>query len=144
LVQLKNPKVGWLYNTNNWPWSAAGPDSPKKENYPAYMEMGKESARGLHAIKVLEGKKDFTIESLRAAAYDSYLTWFDKPLPALIKAWEALPAGDPMKTKLAQPVAMLKGWNQRWAVDSIPTSIAVYWRRICSARLRVGGVVGAA
>ena len=27
---LKNPSNGWLYNTNNWPWSAAGPNSPKK------------------------------------------------------------------------------------------------------------------
>src|SRR5262249_23488400 len=25
---LLNPKSGWLYNVNNWPWSAAGPSSP--------------------------------------------------------------------------------------------------------------------
>ncbi len=31
---LLNPKSGWLYNSNNWPWSAAGPSSPKKEDYP--------------------------------------------------------------------------------------------------------------
>ncbi|HVH69492.1 MAG TPA: penicillin acylase family protein, partial [Candidatus Dormibacteraeota bacterium] len=30
---LLNPKSGWLYNSNNWPWSAAGPDSPKKEDF---------------------------------------------------------------------------------------------------------------
>ena len=30
-------------------------------------------ARGLHAIRVLKDKKDFTIDSLIAAAYDSYL-----------------------------------------------------------------------
>ena len=83
------PRVGWLYNTNNWPWSAAGPSSPKKENFPAYVENGGESARGLHAIRVLQNKKDFTLDSLIAAAYDSYLPWFDKPMPALIKAWDA-------------------------------------------------------
>src|SRR5579872_7170789 len=88
---LLNPKSGWLYNCNNWPWSAAGPSSPKKEDYPAYVESGGESARGLHAIKVLEDKTDFTLDSLVAAAYDSYLTWFDKPLPALIRAWDATP-----------------------------------------------------
>jgi acyl-homoserine-lactone acylase len=27
---LMNPASGWLYNTNNWPWSAAGPSSQKK------------------------------------------------------------------------------------------------------------------
>ena len=88
---LLNPKSGWLYNTNNWPWSAAGASSPKKEDYPAYVENGGESARGLHAIRVLENKKDFTLDSLIAAAYDSYLTWFEKPLPALLKAWDEAP-----------------------------------------------------
>src|SRR5205823_12235739 len=41
---LLNPKSGWLYNTNNWPWSAAGASSPKKEDYPAYVEHGGEAA----------------------------------------------------------------------------------------------------
>ena len=81
-----NPRSGWLYNSNNWPWSAAGPSSLKKEDYPAYVETGGESARGLHAIRVLRNTKDFTLDSLIAAAYDGYLTWFEKPLPALIKA----------------------------------------------------------
>src|SRR5262245_56998658 len=33
-----NPKGGWLYNTNNAPWSAAGADSPKQKDYPAYVD----------------------------------------------------------------------------------------------------------
>ena len=37
---LLNPASGWLYNTNNWPWSAAGPSSPKKADFPAYVENG--------------------------------------------------------------------------------------------------------
>jgi len=41
---LKNPKSGWLYNSNNWPWSAAGTSSPKKIDYPAYVDNGSESA----------------------------------------------------------------------------------------------------
>jgi acyl-homoserine lactone acylase PvdQ len=124
---LLNPKVGWLYNSNNWPWSAAGPDSPKQANYPAYVENGTESARGLHAIRVLENKKDFTLESLITAAYDSYLPWFDKTLPALLKAWDGAGSSEPLKAKLAEPIAALKGWDHRWAVDSIPTSLAVFW-----------------
>jgi acyl-homoserine-lactone acylase len=127
IPQLYNPKSGWLYNSNNWPWSAAGPSSPKKEDYPAYVENGGESARGLHAIRVLQDKKDFTIDSLIAAAYDSYLTWFEKPLPALLKAWDGLPASDPLKAKTSAQIAALRAWNLRWAVDSVPTSLAVFW-----------------
>ena len=38
---------------------AAGPSSPKREDYPAYVETGGESARGLHAIRVLQGQEGF-------------------------------------------------------------------------------------
>jgi len=62
---LLNPATGWLYNTNNWPWSAAGPNSPKKADYPAYVDKGtEESPRGFHALRVLDKKKDFTVEDI--------------------------------------------------------------------------------
>jgi acyl-homoserine-lactone acylase len=134
---LLNPKSGWLYNSNNWPWSAAGPSSPKKEDYPAYVEKGRESARGLHAVRVLENKKDLTISSLIAAAYDSYLPWFEKPLPALFKAWAALSTGNPQRAKLAEPIALLRSWHYRWGVKSAPTAVAVFWAK--EVRRRVSG-----
>ena len=133
---LLNPMSGWLYNSNNWPWSAAGPSSPKKEDFPVYVETHGESARGLHAVRVLENKKDFTIDSLIAAAYDSYLPWFEKPMPALIKAWDALPAGNPLKSKVAEQIAMLKKWDHRWAANSVPTSLAVFWGEDIQRRVR--------
>ena len=141
---LLNPKSGWLYNVNNWPWSAAGASSPKKEDYPAYVENGGESARGLHAIRVLEKKKDFTLESLLAAAYDSYLPWFEKTMPALVKAWDQAPSSNPLKAKLADQIAVLRKWDLRWGATSIPTSLAVFWgedvRRRLGADVRRGGV----
>jgi acyl-homoserine lactone acylase PvdQ len=139
---LLNPQSGWLYNTNNWPWSAAGPSSPKKEDYPPYVETGGESARGLHAIRVLQNRKDFTLDSLMAAAFDSYLTWFEKPIPALIQAWDRTPASNPLKAKTAEQIALLRQWDLRWAVDSIPTSLAVFWGE--DVRRRVGGAIATA
>jgi acyl-homoserine lactone acylase PvdQ len=136
---LLNPKSGWLYNTNNWPWSAAGPSSPKKEDYPAYVETGGESARGLHAIRVLQNRKDFTPDSLIAAAFDSYLTWFEKPIPALIHAWDETPASNPLKAKTAEQIAMLRKWDLRWGVNSTPTSLAVFWGEEVRRRVNGGG-----
>ncbi len=133
---LLNPKSGWLYNSNNWPWSAAGPSSPKKEDYPVYVETHGESARGLHAVKVLENKKDFTLNSLMAAAYDSYLTWFDKPMPALLKAWDDSAGSDPLKGKLTEQIGMLRKWDHRWGVNSVPTSLAVFWGEDIQRRVR--------
>ncbi len=124
---LLNPPNGWLFNSNNAPWSAAGAYSPKKADFPAYVDMGSESARGLHAIRVLRDKTDFTLESLISAAYDSYLTAFERMMPPLIEAYDALPASDPMKARLSDQVALLRGWDYRWSVSSVPTSLAVFW-----------------
>ena len=124
---VKNPSTGWLYNANDSPWTAAGAASPKRENYPSYFERGNESARGIHAVRVLQNKRDFTLDGLIAAAYDSYLPWFEKPLPALLRGYDALPATDPLKAKLRDPIAQLRDWDSRFGVNSIPTSLAVFW-----------------
>ena len=127
LPQLLDPKSGWLYNSNNWPWSGAGESSLRRQDFPPYVETGTESARGLHAVRVLKNKKDFTLDSLIAAAYDSYLPWFEKPIPALIAAWDQAPSSDPLKAKLAGQIVLLRAWDLRWEVASVPTSLAVFW-----------------
>jgi acyl-homoserine-lactone acylase len=124
---LLNPASGWLYNTNNAPWSAAGPNSPKKDAYPKYVENGTENPRGIHAIRVLENKRDFTLSSLIAAAFDSHLPEFDKLIPSLVKAYDSTPASNPLKSKLAEQVASLRNWDRRWSAQSVPTALAVYW-----------------
>ena len=123
-----NPPNGWVFNTNNWPWSAAGGNSPKRSNFPKYVEkQTEESPRGSHALRVLPGKKDFTIQSLIDAAYDSYLPSFARMLPGLIKSYDALPVSDPVRANLADQIAVLRGWDYRWSTVSIPTSLAVFW-----------------
>ena len=122
-----NPASGWIQNTNNWPYSAAGPNSPKKADYPAYMETETENPRGVHAMRVLQGKHDFTLETLRDAAFDSYLPSFADLVPRLLKAYDATPASSPLRAKLAEPVAQLRSWDYRWSAASVPTTIAVTW-----------------
>jgi acyl-homoserine lactone acylase PvdQ len=141
--KLLNPASGWLYNSNDWPWSAAGPNSPKKADYPAYVDSGVESARGQHAVRVLQGKKDFTIDSLIAAAYDSYLPWFEKPIPALVKAWDQTPASDPLKAKTSEQIALLRAWDLRWSATSVPTSLAIFWGDDIQRKLRRAGLSAA-
>lgn len=141
--KLLNPASGWLYNSNDSPWSAAGPSSPKKSDYPVYVDSGAESARGRHAVRVLQGKKDFTLDSLIAAAYDSYLTWFEKPIPALVKAWEQTPASDPLKAKTSEQIALLRAWNLRWSVASVPTSLAIFWAEDLQRKARRAGLIAA-
>ena len=124
---LKNPASGWLFNVNDSPWNGAGASSLKQADYPRYVEQGIESARGVHAMRVLTGGSGWTPEKLRAAAFDSYLPWFAKTVPALARAWDALPAGDSRKAELHDQVVLLRGWDDRWSADSVATSLAVYW-----------------
>jgi acyl-homoserine-lactone acylase len=91
------------------------------------MDQVGENARGVHADLLLTGKHDFSPERLMAAAYDSYLPAFATLLPPMIAAYDALPAGDPRRARLAGPIALLKGWDNRWGVTSEPTSLAVFW-----------------
>jgi acyl-homoserine-lactone acylase len=122
-VEGHNPKSGYLNNTNNWPWMMAGPKhSPKAENFPPYMENYPENYRGVHAIEVLDGKKDFTIDSLTDAAYSSHLTAFDVLLPVLYKAYDKSPVD-----QLSEQITLLKGWDHRFDVSSTATSLAIFW-----------------
>ena len=122
-----NPGTGWVMNTNNWPYSAAGADSPRPGDFPRYMDTFGENPRGRHASMLLEGRSGWTLEGLQAAAYDSYQPGFAAMVPALVAAFDRLPRANPMRARLAEPVAALRGWDYRWGVDSVPTSLAVYW-----------------
>lgn len=121
-----NPASGWVYNSNDWPWAAAGPSSPKQSAFPPSVDNGVESHRGRHAVMVLQNRKDFSIQGLRDAAYDTYLPGFEKSVPALVKAWDETPSSNPLKAKLAEQVELLRKWDMRWSVASVPTSLAIF------------------
>jgi acyl-homoserine-lactone acylase len=122
-----NPPNGWIQNTNNWPYSVAGANSPKKKDYAPYVDAGAENPRGIHAIRVLDKKKGFTLDSLRDAAFDPYLTEFAVLVPRLLKTYGQTPSSSPLKAKVAPQVASLRSWDFHWAANSIPTTVAVFW-----------------
>ncbi len=122
-----NPSNGWIQNTNNWPFSVTGATSPKQKDYPAYVDSGGENPRGIHAMRVLDKKNDFTLDSLIAAGFDSFLPEFERQIPLLVKSYQQTPATSPLKQKLADQIAVLEDWDYRWSVISVPTTLAVYW-----------------
>jgi len=123
-----DPPNGWIQNVNNWPYSAAGPYSPKQKDFPAYMDNAGESPRGLHAIMVLRGRKDFSPDRLRDAAFDTYLPAFARLVPLVVAAYDSIPASaDTLKQRLAEPIDSLRTWDFRWSSASVATALAVYW-----------------
>ncbi len=122
-----NPAVGWIFNSNDWPYSAAGPDSPKRRDFPRYMDTAGENERGIHETLLLGGRHDFTLERLRQTAFDPNLPFFATLVPTLVHAYDSDPANDPLKSKLRDPIDILRTWNDRWSADSVATSLAIFW-----------------
>ncbi|MBC3807747.1 penicillin acylase family protein [Undibacterium seohonense] len=126
IIHLFNPKNGWIQNTNNWPFSAAGVgadgSSPRQQDYPRYMWTNGENARGQHAVKVLKNAKQLNLESLIKLAYDSELTAFETLLPALFKAYDVKP-----EFALTEQIKSLRAWDLRATINSTATSLAIYW-----------------
>lgn len=122
-----NPPNGWVMNTNNWPWSAAGKYSPKRKDYPRYMDTFGENPRGVHATALLTDATGLSMPKLITDAFDSRLPAFERLVPVLLDDYDALSADDPLHAKLAGPVSLLRDWDYRWGVTSMPTSLAVFW-----------------
>ncbi len=127
MPNVVNPPNGWVFNSNNWPYSAAGPNSPKQSDYPRYMDTAGENARGEHVLRLMNGGREFTVPALITDAFDSYLPAFARLIPILVKDYDALPPNDPLKAKLAGQIQMLRTWDYRWGIASMSTSLAVFW-----------------
>jgi acyl-homoserine lactone acylase PvdQ len=126
-VHLFNPSNGWLQNCNSTPFTVAGNNSPRKNDYPAYMAPDGENFRGINAVRVLNEEKRYTIDKVIKAGYDTRLTAFEVLVPALIKAYESSSPGDSLNTILREPINTLKNWDFRCSESSVATTLAVTW-----------------
>jgi acyl-homoserine-lactone acylase len=133
-----NPANGWLQNCNSTPYTVAGSNSPKKENYPAYMAPDGENFRGINAVRVLSEENKYTIDKVIKAGYDTRLSSFEILVPALVKSFEKnVSYNDSLYALLIGPVSVLKNWDYRCGENSIATTLAVEWgQRILPAMMR--------
>jgi acyl-homoserine-lactone acylase len=127
LVHIYNPKNGWLQNCNSTPFTAAGSESPKKENYPAYMAPDGENFRGINAVRVLGSGSSYTLDKVIAAGYDKRLSFFERMIPALLKAYDILQPQDSLKTTLQPAIDVLRKWDYNTGEASVATTLAIEW-----------------
>ncbi len=126
IVHVYNPATGWIQNCNSTPFTSSAGSSPDPKNYPTYMAPDLENARGLHAVRVLQKEKEFTLDKLIAAAYDSYLPGFQQLIPSLMDAYLDTTI-DTLKIKLKEPMQLIKAWDFRYSATSIPTTLSIFW-----------------
>ncbi|MCB0856457.1 MAG: penicillin acylase family protein, partial [Bacteroidetes bacterium] len=123
-ITLLNPPNGWIQNCNSTPFTAAAEYSPKASDYPEYMSIDRENFRGVHAIRLLKDKKDFTLDKLIELAYDPVLPAFEVLIPGLIEAYDKTSEKDP---GLAGPINALRNWNYAVSKESVAMSLAHYY-----------------
>lgn len=127
-VHLYNPENGWLQNCNSSPFTVAGKYSPKKEDYANYLAPDGENFRGINAVRVLNEGKNYDIEKVIEAGYDTRLSAFEVLVPALIKAYETqILNSDTVYANLKEAITIFKNWDYRSGENSVATTLAVMW-----------------
>lgn len=128
-VHSINPTNGWLQNCNSTPYTVAGKNSPPKDKYPKYMAPDGENFRGLNAVRILNQPiKDYDLEKVIAAGYDTYLSSFELMIPPLVQAFEKnIKPSDSLYKQLSEPIQVLKNWDYRSGENSIATTLAIEW-----------------
>lgn len=135
-VHVYNPPNGWLQNCNSTPFTVAGKDSPKPEDYPSYMAPDGENFRGVNAVRLLDMPKKYTLDRVIETGYDTYLTSFEILIPALVKAFETSVAyTEDRYAYWVGPMTVLKNWDYRSGERSIATTLAVQWGETIAAAM---------
>jgi acyl-homoserine-lactone acylase len=127
-VHLYNPINGWLQNCNSTPFTVAGNNSPKKENYLSYMAPDGENFRGVNAVRILSKEEKLTLDKVIRIGYDTKLSIFEILIPALITSFEKRDkSNDTIYKDLIEPINILKSWDYYANENSIATTLAVEW-----------------
>ncbi len=134
MPQLLNPASGFIQNCNNPPWlSTSNSGLRPLDPAPYYLlpvpkpEISQEdlNARGERLLKILGQDKKFTLDEMKALAYDTYVVPADVIIPLLEKSEQGSPEGaDPA---VRRAIRTLNTWNRRSAADSIAQTYLYFW-----------------
>lgn len=123
-VHLYNPTNGWLQNCNSTPYTVAGENSPKRENYLPYMAPDGENFRGVNAVRIFSKGSQYTLDKVIADGYDTKLSIFEILIPSLITVYEKNKTAYP---ELNEVISILKNWDYYAKENSVATTLAVEW-----------------
>ena len=123
-VHLYNPTNGWLQNCNSTPYTVAGENSPKRENYLPYMAPDGENFRGVNAVRIFSKGSQYTLDKVIADGYDTKLSIFEILIPSLITVYEK---NKTAYTELNEVISTLKNWDYYAKENSVATTLAVEW-----------------
>lgn len=90
------------------------------------MRLPKENFRGIHAVRLLKERRDFTLDKLIEMAYDPVLPGFEQLIPGLLAAYDG--AGPQRSDKMLTPaIEVLRNWDFRVDKASVAMTLAHYY-----------------
>jgi acyl-homoserine-lactone acylase len=136
--QLLNPPTGFLQNCNNPPWLATKDSGLKPLNpAPYYLSItpkanaGEEAlnTRGERLFQVLGQNTKFTLEDMKALAFDTYVMPADVIVPLLENAYseEARGRGAGPDLRVKRALELIAGWDRRSSEDSVAYTYVYFW-----------------
>ncbi len=130
-VTVTNPPNGWIQNSNSTPYTSAGENSPKREDYPAYMAPDAENFRGLHSVALLEAVEEsgdkLTLDGLIDLSYDPYLPGMEVMIDGLIAAFNGLGQFTETGEEVGNAIGELMNWDYKVSADSVAMSVAHFY-----------------
>ena len=133
--QLLNPPSGFIQNCNNPPWlSTVNSGLSPLEPAPYYLisvqkpEISQEdlNPRGERLLKVLAQDRRFTLDEMKALAYDTYVVPADVIVPLLTRAFERKQS-EISNPRMRRAIDILKSWDRRSAPDSAAQTYVYFW-----------------
>jgi acyl-homoserine lactone acylase PvdQ len=138
--QLLNPPTAFLQNCNNPPWLATKNSGLRPLNpAPYYLQAipkataGEEAlnTRGERLFQVLGKNTKFTLEDMKALAFDTYVMPADVIVPLLELAYSTEPGVQEVSNdaRIRRALELIKAWDRRSSENSAAYTYIYFWGR---------------
>lgn len=151
LPHVRNPKAGYIINTNSSPFHAtADGENPDSAAYPSYVAPEPYNARARQSQRLLRdalaGGRTISLADLERLGFDRHVFVADSLVPALAAAWDALDAPERAHAgdSLAGPVDTLRRWNRVSDTASVAMTLFVMASRAAARERTDSTTAGAA
>jgi len=130
IPQVWNPPSGYLFNCNSSPLNvtAAG-ENLEASRFPSYM-IGHDMADGRVAMShaILSSAKDWTLDDLERAAFDTKVHSLESSRPPLLADFAAVEKKSvDAAGRVAPAIALIRDWDGRLELDSVASTLFMLW-----------------
>jgi acyl-homoserine-lactone acylase len=125
LPKIKNPKSGFVANSNNGPWSSTYPFISKPKDYPAYIANDPFTDfdyRSRRSIKMILSEPKLSFDEIVKMQSSTYSELADRTVDELVSYAE-----NSDNSLLNQAAVVLKNWDRKLDTESIGAVLFTNW-----------------